>query len=163
MPLRQVAEAISPYAKQVRDFIPGTSWIKHSINDIPFQALICFEVLDDDQVKIATAGTSFLVAQTNNATFGRSNEAAQQLQITRSRAAESGRDFVVVSTTGFTAHVNSRGKVVVRAPQFAAHSLTMKVRLQEPSSATPAQKLNSWFWVMSLGLAMAFSRWRLSR
>ncbi|NCZ58105.1 MAG: apolipoprotein N-acyltransferase, partial [Actinobacteria bacterium] len=101
--------------------------------------------------------------QTNNATFGRSNEAAQQLQITRSRAAESGRDYVVVSTTGFTAHVDSRGKVVARAPQFAADSLTMKVRLQEPSKETPAQKLNSWFWVVSLGLAMAFSRWRLSR
>ena len=163
MPLRRFAEAISPYAKQVRDFVPGTSWIRHSINGIPFQALICFEVLDDDQVKVATAGTSFLVAQTNNATFGRSNEAAQQLQITRSRAAESGRDYVVVSTTGFTAHVDSRGKVVARAPQFAADSLTMKVRLQEPSRQTPAAQLNSWFWVLSLALAMAFSRWRLSR
>jgi len=163
MPLRPIAQAISPYAKQVRDFVPGSSWIKHSINGIPFQSLICFEVLDDDQVKIATAGTSFLVAQTNNATFGRSNEAAQQLQITRSRAAESGRDYVVVSTTGFTAHVDSRGKVVARAPQFAAHSLTMKVRLQEPSRQTPAAQLNSWFWVLSLALAMAFSRWRLSR
>ena len=163
MPLRQVAEVISPFAQQVRDFVPGTSWVRHSINGHPFQALICFEVLDDDHVRVATTGTTFLVAQTNNATFGRSNEAAQQLQITRSRAAESGRDFVVVSTTGFTAHLDSRGKVVARAPQFAAESLTMKVRLQEPSNETPAQKLNSGFWMLILALMMGFSRWRLNR
>lgn len=163
MPLRQVAEVISPFAQQVRDFVPGTSWVRHSINGHPFQALICFEVLDDDHVRVATTGTAFLVAQTNNATFGRSNEAAQQLQITRSRAAESGRDFVVVSTTGFTAHVDSRGKILAIAPQFAAESLTMKVRIQEPSKETPAQKLSSWLWALILGLVMGLSRWRLNR
>jgi apolipoprotein N-acyltransferase len=163
MPLRKLAESISPYAKEVNDFVPGDRWIQHSIKNLPFQSLICFEILDDDHVKNGTKRTAFLVAQTNNATFGRSNEAAQQLQITRSRAAETAREFVVVSTTGFTAHLNSQGRIVDIAEQFRPSDLTMTVHLQNPNRETPAQKLPTWSWLLGLALAICFAGWRLNR
>ena len=163
IPLRTMAEAISPYAQSVRDFVPGTRWVKHHVSGIPFQSLICFEVLDDDHAKSGAKGTAFVVAQTNNATFGRSNEAAQQLQITRSRAAESGRNFVVVSTTGFTSHLDSRGKVVAMAKQFNAEALTMKVRLVAPESINLAQRLNSVTWTLGLLLILGLARVRFNR
>lgn len=163
MPVRQIAESISPYAKQVNDFVPGDTWVRHSIYGNPFQSLICFEVLDDDHVKNGTTDTSFVVAQTNNATFGRSSEAAQQLQITRARAAESAREFVVVSTTGFTSHLDSEGKILARAPQFTAENLTMKVKLVDQRYETPAQQLTTWIWALILGFLSISARWRISR
>ena len=158
MPVRQLAEAISPYADQVTDFLPGDRWVKHEIGGLPFQSLICFEVLDDDHVKMGTLGSSFVVAQTNNATFGKSSEAAQQLQITRARAAETKREFVVVSTTGFTSHLDSRGKIVVKSPQFTPEQLTMKVSGTDPELETPAQKLRTWVWVLGLALILGLVR-----
>jgi apolipoprotein N-acyltransferase len=163
MPMRRLAEAISPYAEQVNDFLPGSKWIKHMANGAPFQSLICFEILDDDHAKDGARGSSFLVAQTNNATFGESSEAAQQLQITRARAAESGREFAVVSTTGFTAHINKQGKVLASLPQFLPDQLTMKIELVEPERATLAQRLESWMWASGLIVLFALLRVRLSR
>lgn len=163
MPVRKMAEAISPYAKSVRDFVPGTRWVKHYVSGIPFQSLICFEVLDDDHAKSGIKGTSFVVTQTNNATFGRSYEAAQQLQITRSRAAESGRNFVVVSTTGFTSHLDSSGHIVAVAKQFSAEALTMKVGLVDPASMSLAQRFNSLIWTLGLLLILGLTRMRINR
>ena len=163
MPLRELAEAISPYAKRVNDFVPGNSWVKHEIKGLPFQTLICFEVLDDDHAKAGATGSSFVVAQTNNATFGESSEAAQQLQITRSRAAESGRDFAVVSTTGFTAHIDSRGTIASIAPQFKSTALTMQINAADPHKKTLAQRTESWHWIVFLGFIIGLARVRLSR
>lgn len=163
MPVRKLSESVSSYAKQVTDFVSGERWIRHSIDGKTFQSLICFEILDDDHAKAGLKGVAFAVAQTNNATFGRSTEAAQQLQITRSRAAESGRDFAVVSTTGYTAHIDSTGKTLATAPQFAQTELTMQVALAHEDKETPAQKLNSGIWVVALLGLYLFSRMGLSR
>ena len=163
MPLRKLAEIISPYAERVNDFRPGSDWVKHSVNGIPFQALICFEVLDDDHVKTGALGSAFLVAQTNNATFGKSSEAAQQFQITRARAAELAREFAVVSTTGLTAHLNQHGEILDRAPQFEPRRLTMNIHLEDPEKKTPAQRTTSWMWLIALFAIMVLPRMRISR
>jgi len=163
IPLRSWAEAISPYATNVRDFQPGNSWVKHRVKGIPFQSLICFEILDDDHVRAGADGTGFLVAQTNNATFGTSSEAAQQLQITRARAAELGRDFVVASTTGFTAHIDRLGNIQEIAPQFEPRALTMNVSAVDAGQRTPASRIPSWNWVVMLGLVLLREVWLYRR
>ena len=163
IPLRSLAEAISPYAANVRDFQAGESWVKHQIKGFPFQSLICFEILDDDHVRAGANDTGFLVAQTNNATFGDSSEAAQQLQITRARAAELGRDFVAVSTTGFTAHIDRFGKIQQLAPQFEPHALTLNVSVVNADQRTPASRIPSWIWVVILSLVLARSAWLYRR
>lgn len=163
MPVRKLAEAISPYAKRVNDFLPGSSWVKHSVIGVPFQSLICFEVLDDDHSKKGAEGAAFLVAQTNNATFGKSYEAAQQLQITRARAAESERNIAVVSTTGFTAHIDSSGKILSKAEQFADQSLTMNLALENPAKITWAQRTSSGVWAIGLMLGFVACRVRSRR
>ena len=163
IPLRSWAEAISPYATNVRDFQSGNSWVKHRVKGIPFQSLICFEILDDDHVRAGAYGAVFLVAQTNNATFGTSSEAAQQLQITRARAAELGRDFVVASTTGFTAHIDSLGNIQEIAPQFEPRALTMNVSAVDADQRTPASRIPSWNWVVILGLVLLRAAWLYRR
>jgi apolipoprotein N-acyltransferase len=159
IPLRNVAESISAFARNVRDFQPGNSWIKHSVIGVPFQSIICFEILDDDHVRAGSIGTGFLVAQTNNATFGMSSEAAQQLQITRARAAELGRDIAVVSTTGFTAHIGSHGEIRKEAPQFETTVLRMVVKAVDPQQQTPASRIPSGAWFGFLGCLLAATTW----
>ena len=163
MPIRSFAEVVSPFAKEVNDFQPGNRWVKHVFQGTPFQSLICFEILDDDHAKKGARGSAFMLAQTNNATFGESAEAAQQLQITRARAAESGRDFAVVSTTGFTAHINSQGSIIKKAPQFEPYALTMNVELVRPDKITVAQALSSGSWMVFLAFIFALCRVRLRR
>ena len=143
IPLRSISEIISPLARQVRDFIPGDNWVKHKVNNIEFQSLICFEVLDDDHIQSGAVNAEFFVAQTNNATFGDSYQAAQQLQITRARAAELSRQFAVVSTTGYTAHIDQNGKVLTAAEQFKPVALEMEIEAFRDRATTVRGSL---FW-----------------
>ena len=150
MPLRTIAEKVAPEAKRVRDFNSGESWITHQVANQKFISVICFEILDDDFIRSGAKDAVFLVAQTNNATFGRSAQAAQQLQIIRSRAAELNRDFAVVSTTGFTAHVDANGSIEKQLVQFEPGELAMNIATYQSQSL--ASRSRSWLW---LGLFVA--------
>lgn len=156
MPIRKVAEFIAPEAKRVRDFQAGSEWVDHEVAGRKFQSIICFEILDDDFIQEGLAKVEFVVAQTNNATFGRSPQARQQLQIIRARAAEFQRDFAVVSTTGFTAHVNSKGEILKSLEQFKPGSLKMNLETRQETSL--ASKLGSWVWVGLFIVALAIRR-----
>ncbi|MEY3704844.1 MAG: hypothetical protein RLY29_216 [Actinomycetota bacterium] len=156
MPLRVIAEQVAPEAKRVRDFQPGMNWTIHDIEGARFASVICFEVLDDDLIRMASHESDFLVAQTNNATFGRSPQAGQQLQITRARAAELGKDIAVVSTTGFTAKIGADGAIERRLPQFEPGVLEMEIGLR--SAKTIASGFTSWSWLAVFGLLALWSR-----
>jgi apolipoprotein N-acyltransferase len=156
MPLRSIAEWVTPEAKRVRDFQAGNKWVLHEISGRRFAAVICFEVLDDDFFAAGANDANFLVAQTNNATFGTSPQALQQLQIIRARAAQFHRDFAVVSTTGFTAHIDAAGNIVEELDQFEPGALEMKISTYE--ERTIASRINSWFWAGILALVLLWSR-----
>lgn len=156
MPLRSIAQRVAPEAKRVRDFKPGSQWVIHKISGQSFLSVICFEVLDDDFITSVAREANFLVTQTNNATFGRSSQAAQQLQIIRARAAQLHRDFAVVSTTGFTAHIDATGKILKELPQFEAGALEMKIAAYEDE--TWAMRINSWIWALVFLVSLAVSR-----
>ncbi|NDE71449.1 MAG: apolipoprotein N-acyltransferase [Actinobacteria bacterium] len=157
IPLRKLSEYVTPEAKLVANFKPGSQWVKHQINGLDFVSVICFEILDDDLIHQGASKSNFLVAQTNNATFGRSAQASQQLQITAARAAELKRQFAVVSTTGWTAQINEHGAIIERLPQFKPGYLAMQI--QGFSGETPASRIPSWLWMMVLGVgALVFRR-----
>ncbi|MEY3714534.1 MAG: apolipoprotein N-acyltransferase, partial [Actinomycetota bacterium] len=94
----------------------------------------------------------FLIAQTNNATFGASSQAAQQLQITRARAAELRKEFAVVSTTGFTVHLDQNGNQIAALKQFEPGTLNMKMG-SNPNN-TRASRLGTGFWAVLGGLML---------
>ena len=159
IPLRPLSEAISREAIGVRDFIPGRSWVRHTVDETTFSSAICFEILDDDHIRSGAQGSEFIVAQTNNATFGKSWQAAQQLQITRSRAAELGKSFVVVSTTGFTAQISPDGSIVKELKQFEPGYLNMDIEKVKGESA--ASKVGSQAWIFFAAGLIALSRTRI--
>jgi apolipoprotein N-acyltransferase len=81
--------------------------------------LICFEVVYDGLVHdVVDGGAGMLVVQTNNATFGFTDESEQQLALSRLRAVEFGRTVAVAATSGISAVVAPDGTVVRSSSLF---------------------------------------------
>ncbi|WP_062517203.1 apolipoprotein N-acyltransferase [Demequina gelatinilytica] len=172
IPLRSIARQVAPIVDQVTDMLAG---VGVATVEVPVEALdrsvriatpICFEVAYDSIVREAVAaGAELLVVPTNNATFGRTAESTQQLQMTRMRAIESGRWAVQISTVGVSAVVDPSGHVVESTELFEAEHMIARVGLR--TEVTPAVHAG-WFigWaflllpVVVVGLAV---RARLAR
>ena len=114
IPLRALARKISPLADSVEDFAPGTSSKIFTLRRAKIAPIICFELIDDSLIQKAVRQANLIVVQTNNATFGKSSESAQQLSISRIRAIEYGRNILSVSTTGISATINYNGDIGVK-------------------------------------------------
>jgi apolipoprotein N-acyltransferase len=113
MPLRGLATAISSKANLVeRDMVAGHGNGLLTGGPFPIGDVICFEVAYDELVRSSVqAGAQLLVIQTNNATFGHTGEAYQQLAMSQLRAVEFGRAAAQVSTTGVSAVIGPDGQI----------------------------------------------------
>ncbi len=101
--------------------------------------LICFEVVDDALVAdVVDAGASLLVVQTNNATFGYTDESVQQLAMSRLRAVETGRAVVHVSTVGVSALVLPDGTATQATDLFTPAVLRAQLPLRTEATAATA-------------------------
>lgn len=75
--------------------------------------LICFEeAIDELPRQLVDQGATVIIAQTNNADFGRSDESVQQLAIARLRAIETGRSVVNISTVGPSVIFDPKGNAI---------------------------------------------------
>ena len=112
IPLRSLAEFISPLAKRVRDFSLGDALVTHKIGEVRVGPIICYEIIDDALVSEMAQASQALIVQTNNATFAGTAQSRQQLAITRIRAAEQRRAILTVSTIGISAVIDQQGRVL---------------------------------------------------
>ena len=103
---------------------------------------ICFDIIFDDQaVRMVGDGAELILAQTNNADFGRTDESVQQLQIARLRAVETGRALVNISTVGTSAIVAPDGAELARLESFTAAAMVAEVPLV--AGETPALRFGA--------------------
>jgi apolipoprotein N-acyltransferase len=142
IPLRSLARIVSPLVDEVEDFSPGDSGKTFEIGTIKVAPVICYELIDDSLLERASKNSNLLAVQTNSATFGMSAESAQQLSITRIRAIEHGRNIASVSTTGYSAIIDSSGKVLQKTSMGSADSIRATVDLLE--GQTPRDKAGDW-------------------
>lgn len=112
MPLRSIAEKISPHTSRVNDFSAGNRLVTHTVDGVTISSIICYELLNDGMLREAGESSSLLIVQTNSATFSGSSEGMQQMAITRLRAMETGRSVLSISTTGPSAFIDKRGVVI---------------------------------------------------
>jgi apolipoprotein N-acyltransferase len=112
MPLRKLAEIVSPMAKTVNDFAPGDGLVAHKVTGFDLGPVICYEIIKDGLVRQMAEKSDALIVQTNSATFAYTAESAQQLAITRIRAVEHSREILSVSTVGITAFIDNNGRVL---------------------------------------------------
>ncbi len=156
VPYRDLFRRITPLIDQAGDFAAGS---EPGLLDVPVAGrddvrvgdLICFEVVDDDLVEdVVAGGAQLVVVQTNNATFGLSDESVQQLAMSRLRAVQTGRAVVHVSTVGVSAMIAPDGTLLERSSLSSA--AVLEARLPLRSSPTLATRLGTGpEWVLVAG------------
>ena len=169
IPLRSLVRRITAKVDLVpRDFVSGDRPGVLDVGPVRLGDVICFEVAYDDLVRdVITGGGRLLVVQTNNATFGRSGESAQQLAMGRLRAVEHGRAVLVAATSGISAIIGPDGRLRQSAPVFTRAVLQAEIATR--SDLTLATRLGalpelglSLLGLLGLGLGLAGGR-RLGR
>ncbi|MFZ5870665.1 MAG: apolipoprotein N-acyltransferase, partial [Actinomycetota bacterium] len=144
VPYRSFFRRISDKVDLVRrDFVAGTGPNVLTVGPATVGTAICFEVAFDDLLREAVrGGADLLVVQTNNATFGRTDESVQQLAMSRLRAVELGRSVVHISTVGVSALITPTGDMVEVSDHFTAETLTASLPLR--GGLTVAARLGAW-------------------
>jgi apolipoprotein N-acyltransferase len=102
-----------------REYTPGTTDAVLDLGSentdgrsVPAGVAICFDIVDDELMTgMVDEGAQLVLAQTNNADFGRTDESVQQLAIARIRALETARTVVNISTVGTSAILYPDGSV----------------------------------------------------
>ena len=118
--------------------------------------LICFEIAVDEITRtLVRDGAQLILSQTNNADFGHSDEAFQQLAIAKLRAIESGRALVNVSTVGPSAVFLPTGQQLAYVEPFTPGSMLTTVPLR--ASKTPAYFFSQPFDLANLALVGALT------
>ena len=123
IPLRIIAELISPLARGINNFIPGSQRVTHTVAGISVGPIICYEIVLDDLVRDMAINSKALIVHTNSATFSGTAESAQQLAITRIRAVEHSRYILSVSTVGISAFIDNNGRVLSQTEENTQKSL----------------------------------------
>lgn len=157
MPLRSLAELISPYAQMVNDFSAGKSEVIHEINDRRVSSILCFEIINDGIVRQAASQSGLMVIHTNSATFAGTAEGEQQLAITRLRALEHDRSVVSVSTTGPSAVISNSAMVLNSLKDGEVGSLAAEIALRD--NRTISSQLGGVATLLVLSLALLWSLW----
>ena len=158
IPLRSIASKISPLVDRVNDFSPGDKGMVFDIGAARVAPVICFELIDDEILHAAAKSSNLFVVQTNSATFGESPESAQQLSITRVRAIEHSRNVLSVSTTGYSAVIDFKGKVVQQTSMATAQHLYASVGLIDQNSVRDRvgdwASVGTFFWLLLVARRM---------
>ncbi|MGI8529716.1 MAG: apolipoprotein N-acyltransferase [Geodermatophilaceae bacterium] len=143
IPWRSTLERIAPIVNQVpRDFAAGDRPGNLDVGGVPIGDVICFEIAYDPLVAdVVDGGARLLVVQTNNATFGYTDETYQQLAMGRLRAVEHGRTVLVASTSGVSAVIEPDGTVRRESGLFTPAVYDEQVPLR--SDATVATRLRA--------------------
>ncbi len=155
MPLRNIAEFISPYAKMVNDFSAGDSEVIHKVAGAELSSILCFEILNDGIVRQAASQSGAMVIHTNSATFAGTAEGAQQLAITRLRALEHDRSVISVSTTGPSAIIDNNATVLDSLDDGEIGSLAGEVKLRD--TRTLSSSLGGFTTLLILLLAILWA------
>lgn len=165
IPLRSIAELVSPYADQVNDFIPGDSKTIFDIHGFKAASVICYEIINDGLVRDSSNSSNLLFVHTNSATFANTSEGEQQLAITRLRAIEHQRSILSISTTGPSAFINDRGEVQSYLGDGDRGSFEIEMRAENQRSISSS--LGGVTNVATLGAALLLAlfgrrNWRMS-
>jgi len=137
-----------------RDYEIGTRDNVFDIDGIIAGIAICFDIADDQLVhEMINDDAEIILAQTNNADFGRTDESVQQLAIARLRAIEAGRTVVNISTVGTSAIITPDGQTLDSLPTWVSGAMVQTVPLSDSNTpAMTAGRALEWF-VSGLGLA----------
>lgn len=158
MPYRSFFRIFSDKVDLVRGtFLPGDTPGNLEIAGVNVGDVICFEVVYDDLVRdVVNGGAEVLVVQTNNATFGYTDETYQQQAMSRVRAVEHGREVLISSTSGVSTVIRPDGTIESSIPLFTPGFMTPTVPLI--TATTPGTVLGGPLeWIIALVTPLALA------
>lgn len=123
VPDRQFWERLAPDLIGLiqREYVPGQRDGVLQLGTMTAGSAICFDITDDRVMRsLVEDGAEIILAQSNNADFGQTDESVQQLAIARLRAIELGRTVVNISTVGTSAIITPDGATVDQIEPFTA-------------------------------------------
>lgn len=150
IPERDFFRKLYPGVDQIStDMLAGSEpaaldvFIERLDRDVTVGPIICFEVGIDDVIHDSVKnGAEILFVQTNNSTFGPTNESIQQLAMSRLRAIETGRSVMHVSTVGVSGTYSPTGVELDRTEHFTSEQMLEVLPLR--TGITPAVWLGEW-------------------
>jgi apolipoprotein N-acyltransferase len=148
-----------PFAPSLFDMVPrdysiGTRNNVFTIKDAVAGIAICFDIVDDSLInQMVTSGAQFIIAPTNNADFGHSDESQQQVAIAKLRAIETSRSVVNDSTVGVSAMFGPDGAKITGLTPFTRAAMIGTVPLSD--AMTPAVVLGREFEWLAGGFGVA--------
>jgi apolipoprotein N-acyltransferase len=148
-----------PLAPELIDMVPrgysfGTRDTVLDVNGVIAGISICFDITDDGLVaEMVDDGAEIILAQTNNADFGRTDENVQQLAIARLRAIETGRTVVNISTVGTSAMIAPDGSTIAALTPYEPGSMVETVPLSD--TRTPASVVGAPLSLLIYGFGIA--------
>ncbi|MGN6127256.1 MAG: apolipoprotein N-acyltransferase [Humibacter sp.] len=136
-----------------RQYTPGSLPNVFDVNGVKAGISICFDIVDDQlTTEMMNGGAQVILAQTNNADFGRTKENMQQLAIARLRAVETGRSLVNISTVGTSQIIDPDGRTIAQIPAYKPGAMLTDVPLG--TTTTPATLLSRAIEVLVSGLGL---------
>lgn len=143
-----------------RDMVRGTTLEPIRIGDLLVADAICFDVAYDEGIAGQVLnGADLVTVQTSNAMFSRTGQLAQQFEISRLRALETGRWVVVAAINGISGVVRPDGTVVASVPARGQEVLVERVGLS--TTITPAVRLGTWPSRFVMTFLVAHTAWVL--
>jgi len=104
---------IKPVANQIADFSRGEKYKILNVSGLPkFGALICYEVIFEDEVINRKNKPQFLVVFSNDGWYGKSSGPYQHLVSARMRATEEGITIIRAANSGISAVINPLGQSI---------------------------------------------------
>jgi apolipoprotein N-acyltransferase len=151
VPFRSLLDGVVGRLDRIpRDFVAGDTVGLINVAGAKVGIVFCFEVAADDVVRDTMgAGADTLVVLTNNATYSRTDQPAQQWAVTRLRAVEHRRSIAVAATTGITGSIDPTGRPVTTLPADRSGYAIVELPLGGPQ--TPATRAGG---VVSAALAI---------
>lgn len=160
VPGRRFLGFVSALRAVPRDMVPGEGPTLLPTPGGQIGAPISYEVAFARIVRdLAVEGANALVVPTNTSSFGpRSPAAAQELQLARMRAVETGLWVVQAAPSGISAFVDPDGRVVARTGLYETGILEGRIRLGE--SRTPFVRVGEIPVIVAAAVASLLGAWR---
>jgi apolipoprotein N-acyltransferase len=145
-----------------RDFAAGDTPGLLQLGPVRIGDVICFEVAYDPIVQdVAKGEPGLLVVQTNNATYGRTGQPDQQLEISRMRAVQTGRTVLVAATSGLSAVIAADGHITAGSHEFEPWVYDGPVTVR--TGETLATRLGPWPGLLLGTLGVGAVAWAIVR
>lgn len=154
MPFQWLFPALGKMDVGQAEWLPGEGTVLFDGPAGKFSCLVCFESIFPDLARAdVRAGSRLLVNITNDEWFGNSAALYQHAAMAPFRAVENGVPLLRCANTGLTELIGPDGRVLAKAPVFAAVSLN--VRVPEPrAGGTLWTRAGDWPGALAL-LALA--------